>query len=57
MNKFLHAPMIGLRAAASHGREAAIADAVRYLFGFDVPMDSETAQESAVANVNVPRDT
>jgi hypothetical protein len=53
----LHAPMLGLRAAASTGRDTAIADAVRYLFGFDTPMDSETAQEDAVANVNVPRDT
>lgn len=57
MNKFLHAPMIGLRSAASNGREAAIADAVRYLFGFDAPVESETAPSRAVANVNVPRDT
>ena len=57
MNKFLHAPMAGLRTAAVNGREAAIADAVRFLFGFELPMDSETAQSNAVANVNVPRDT
>jgi glutamyl-tRNA reductase len=57
MNKFLHAPTIGLRTAAANGRETAIADAVRYLFGFEVPMDSQAAPQDAVANVNVPRDT
>jgi glutamyl-tRNA reductase len=55
MNKFLHAPTIGLRAAATSGREAAIADAVRYLFGFETSVESETAAR-AVVNVNVPSD-
>jgi glutamyl-tRNA reductase len=55
MNKFLHAPTVGLRAAATSGRETAIADAVRYLFGFETSVESETAAR-AVVNVNVQSD-
>jgi glutamyl-tRNA reductase len=53
MNKFLHAPTVGLRTAATSGRDAAIADAVRYLFGFEPSVESE-ATTGAVVNVNLP---
>ena len=35
MNKFLHAPTVGLRAAAANGRGLGVVDTVRYLFGLD----------------------
>ena len=35
MNKFLHAPTIGLRAAAANGRGLGVVDTVRYLFGLE----------------------
>jgi glutamyl-tRNA reductase len=53
MYKFLHAPTVGLRTAATSGRDAAIADAVRYLFGFEPSVESE-ATTGAVVNVNLP---
>ena len=35
MNKFLHAPTVGLRAAAANGRGLGVVDTVRYLFGLE----------------------
>lgn len=55
MNKFLHAPTIGLRTAAASGRETAIADAVRYLFGFEASGETEPTA-GTVVNVNVQSD-
>jgi glutamyl-tRNA reductase len=50
MNKFLHAPTVGLRAAAANGRGLGVVDTVRYLFGLEsapktpAPTDNEPAR-------------
>jgi glutamyl-tRNA reductase len=50
MNKFLHAPTIGLRAAAANGRGLGVVDTVRYLFGLDAeqPAASERSDDERV---------
>jgi glutamyl-tRNA reductase len=47
MNKFLHAPTVGLRAAAANGRGLGVVDTVRYLFGL----------ESAAHDASAPSDS
>jgi glutamyl-tRNA reductase len=42
MNKFLHSPTVGLRAAAANGRGLGVVDTVRYLFGLESAKEDET---------------
>jgi glutamyl-tRNA reductase len=49
MNKFLHAPTIGLRTAAANGRGLGMADAARYLFGLDNEAVRPTSAEDEPA--------
>ncbi|HEY4305685.1 MAG TPA: glutamyl-tRNA reductase [Gemmatimonadaceae bacterium] len=50
MNKFLHGPTIGLRAAAANGRGLGVVDTVRYLFGLDADRPKSDAAESGRAH-------
>jgi glutamyl-tRNA reductase len=45
MNKFLHAPTVGLRSAAANGRGLGVVDTVRYLFGLETAAPEATPLE------------
>lgn len=47
MNKFLHAPSVRLRAAATNGRGLGVVDTVRYLFGLDAAEAADPAAPDA----------
>jgi glutamyl-tRNA reductase len=55
MNKFLHAPTIGLRAAAANGRGLGVVDTVRYLFGLESASQPTSGTEEEPARTGAEK--